>query len=231
MEAIVQGLVIQARRKLADRVRDGDASTTSQSDRLEAVERQLKTSHGIRYYRRGLIYISELDSLRLQVKSEEVKNIAERIEGKERTPALSLEELEALSKGKGFGAPGRKVIPPLDTRLFILPELTQLDSEGNLANIYRILGAGDIMIGMTYVRPFNITKDKNALVGAFGPPHVVDESNVVRRNVIPLNDEAIAIIGEYTDPIVHQFPYTIALSNLGHMKPDELPAASALKQK
>jgi hypothetical protein len=240
-ELMAQGLVTHAKRRIADaaaesgRAASGQTGGSSsagdlagkddpaarQAKRADQVVDDMNSSYSLRFSKRGLIYLSELDALRMRVKSQEVQDIAELLEGKKRTKALTPEEMAALVDGD-FGPPGDKVVPPLETRLVAVPALSMLDDDGNFVNIHRIVGPGELMTGETHFF-FGIARPINALVGTIGPPQRYDERGGERQRVIPLNDEAIRVLGKYTAD------YTIAVTNLAPVRPDDFPKPAKAK--
>jgi hypothetical protein len=214
-EGMILAEITQAKRILAPVA--GKADAQEYVDRAEKAAGLMKEAYGIRFYKRGIVYVSELDGLRLQVKADEVKNMTALFEKPGRSTPLSPEELGVLNDDSHYGAPGEKVVPPIATRLSVIPKLTEINPDGTMASIFRLIGKEifmDVRADFTGVAQFDVPPSKRAIVGAAARYQV--ESDVTYVRVLPLNDDAIEAFGGYTDA------YAVISTSLVPVTGDEL---------
>lgn len=200
-ERMIDGYISQAKRLLpASSDQKGDSEAANRK-RLADAEQQMKEARSMRYFKRGLLYKSELDSIQREVWREEVVQAQMLFTDKDRkVPALTEEEELALTENRSAFDPDEKVIPPLARRLSVVRSPTAVDPQGNLANIFRLNGAVHLYVGVTTSPPVYVSAWDNALVGLVGPPtpgmsvgSPTSGNLKPKVKAIPLNDRAIAV--------------------------------------
>jgi hypothetical protein len=196
-EQIIDGYISQAKRMLPTVSEPQDEPAKDNRKRLSDLEQQLKAARSMRYFKRGLLYKSELDNIQREVWRQEVNQAQWLFTEKNRkAPGLTEEEELALTENRSDFNPDEKVIPPLVRRLSVVRSPTAVDARGNFANIFRLTGDVQVYTDITAVlpRPEPVSPTENALVGLVGPPPPGGSPMSGGLNLaIPLNDRAIAI--------------------------------------
>lgn len=215
-ERMIDGYISQAKRLLPALSEPQDASATANHTRLTDAEQQIKEARSMRYFKRGLLYKSELDSIQREVWREEVNQAQWMFTDKDRkAPALTEEEELALTENRSDFDPDEKVIPPLERRLKSVRSPTAVDAQGNLANIFRLTGEVHLYTGVITGPPVYVSTSENALVGLVGPP-----TPGVRVKAIPLNDRAVQVFRGVR-------VYDLMKENLSPVPGEELDRAKA----
>jgi hypothetical protein len=200
-----------------------DPATGAEPDKLNRTQlanahETMKTAHSLRYYKKGMVFLSELDGLRTQVWTKEVETITPLFDDKAaKVKPLTAEEELALTENRGKFDPDEKIIPPLSRLLAITKSPMARDSEGNLANVARLTGRVQLYTGggAGAVLPTmrTVTVSANAMVGilaAAGNAWVRDAESHTDEPAVPvapLNDAATRIFGG-----VHM--YLVPIKNL-----------------
>jgi hypothetical protein len=194
----------------------------------------MKEARSKRYSKRALLFASELDSLRRDVWREEVDVAALIFSKKDReVPGLTEEEELALTENRKSFDPDEKVIPPLVRRLASVRSPTEVDADGNLANIFQLTGYVQLYAGVTAVLPhpeFVSPYWDDARVGLVGPPtpgmsvgSPTSGNRKAKIKAIPLNDAAVRI---FKGVAVYDLP----IENLKPIPSSELEKAKAARK-
>jgi len=200
---MIDGYISQAKRLLPAVTDAQEESSKLNRQRLTEAEQKMKEARSMRYFKRGLLYKSELDGIQREVWREEVNQAQWMFTEKERKVlALTEEEELALTENRSAFDPDEKVIPPLVRRIAIVRSPTAVNEQGNLVNIFRLTGAVQVYAGVIAVLPMPVSASpsENALVGLVGPPtpgfsvgSPTSGNLKPKIKAIPLNDRAVAI--------------------------------------
>jgi hypothetical protein len=191
-ERMIDGQVGQAERTIAAQPKE---TREAVSKRLQAARDAMKEARSVRYAKRGMLYLSEVDMLRTAVWKAEAADVQALFSERERAVAeLTQEEELALVERRTEFDSGERVRPPLSRRLMTVRSPTAVDPNGNLAHIFRLTGEVPLNLFYATKPTVHVETAENALVGVVAAARLVpggQRGNVVE--VMPLNDRAIEV--------------------------------------